>query len=212
MFGKVYLRAPSLYSNQMLYLSSRTMAWVPRNVPTNSESSIRKLKNKKIKFGRITRFFDTFDVHDRPPPAGIYRGGLIETDFTGLDDKVKQAYSLNNSSLREMQSARLKAFRHRFGNGAYDTGSSAMQAAALCEKTLSAIRHLQENYKDSKAAVNLQKSLVRRRRALIYLKCNDFQKYAELMHYYKVKDVVSGLHKKHFHLGYVHRNGDPNKK
>ena len=104
-----------------------------------------------------------------------------------------------------MQKARLEAFKHRFGNGIYDTGSAGMQAAALCEKTLSAIRHMQQNHNDSYGVQRLINLLVKRRRALIYLKRKDFQKYTELIHYYKVKDVVTGLHKSHFHLKNIHR-------
>ena len=108
------------------------MAHVPRPVPTNDHTYMQRILNKKrAKYGKVKRFYDFHDQHDRPPPAGIYRGGLIETDFTGLDDRVKQAYSLNNASVKEIQKARLEAFKHRFGNGLHDTGSAGMTAATL---------------------------------------------------------------------------------
>ena len=108
-----------------------------------------------------------------------------------------------------MQKARLEAFRHRFGNGLYDTGCAAMHAATFCEKTISAIKHMQENNHDIKGVRRLIDLLERRKRALVYLKCKDFQRYTEIIHYYKVKDVITGLHKKHFHLGDIHRKMGP---
>ena len=206
MFAQVYIKVPSLYSSQLLYMSQRSFAKVARPVPTNAHSYIERIKNKKrARYGKVKRFYDFHNAKSREPPAGIYRGGLIETDFIGLDNKVRQAFSLNNASTGELQKARLEAFKHRFGNGIYDTGSAGMQAASLCEKTLSAVRHMQENHHDSYGVARLIDLLVRRRRALIYLKRKDFQKYTEMIHYYKVKDVVTGLHKSHFHLRNIHR-------
>ena len=132
MFGKIYFKAPSLYSNQLLHLSKCTFARVPRPVGTNDQAIVERIKRKKMaKYGKVRRFWDLETASERPPPTGVYRHGLIETDFYGLDDKVKQAYSLNNTSPKEMQQARLEACKHRFGNGLYDTGSNAMQAAVF---------------------------------------------------------------------------------
>mmetsp|Transcript_31406 Transcript_31406/g.27750 ORF Transcript_31406/g.27750 Transcript_31406/m.27750 type:complete len:217 (-) Transcript_31406:33-683(-) len=206
MLTKLYLKSPSFYSNQLLFLSNRNFAHVVRPVPGNNHSYIEKIKNKKrARFGQVKRFYDFHGNTDRAPPTGIYRGGLIETDFTGLDDRVRQAFSLNNGSLREIKQARLEAFKHRFGNGIHDTGSAAMQAATFCERTLNCVRHMQTNRGDAKATIRLCDLLVQRRKALVYLKRKDFQKYTEMVHYYKVKDAVVGLHKSHFHLKNIHR-------
>ncbi len=179
---------------------------MPRPVPTNSHSYVERVKNRRRKkYGTVKRFYDFHDGVEKTPPTGIYRGGLVDTDFTGLDNKVKQAFSLNNASTPEIQKARLEAFKHRFGNGIYDTGSAAMQAATFCEKTLSAIRHVQGNNNDSYAVQRLVHLLVRRRKALEYLKSKDFSKYSEMIHYYKVKDVASGMHKGNFHVKHANR-------
>lgn len=128
----MYLKSPSVCSYNLLYLSRCSFAHVPRPIGPNDQTIIDRLKNKKIKkYGKITRFWDHHRSTERPPPEGIYRNGMIETDFYGLDDKVKQAFSLNNASPTELQQARLEACKHRFGNGIYDTGSSAMQAAVF---------------------------------------------------------------------------------
>lgn len=105
----------------------------------------------------------------------------------------------NTASIGELQKARFEAFKHRFGNGIYDTGSAAMQAAVFCEKTISCIRHVQGNNNDSYAVQRLAHLLLKRRKALEYLKKKDFSKYSEIVHYYRVKDVVKGMHKGHFH-------------
>ena len=206
MLGKLYFKVPSFYWNQLLFLSKWSFAHVPRPVGNNDESIIQRIKNKKLaKYGKVRRFWDFQSSAERPPPTGIYRGGMIETDFIGLDDRVKQAYSLNNASPKEMQKARLEVCKHRFGNGKDDTGSAGMQAAVFCEKTIGAVKHLQSNHKDSRAIRAFLKLMVRRRRALLYLKIHNFQKYAQLIHYYGIKDISTGLHKKHFHWGQIVR-------
>ena len=171
MLGKVYLKAPTYYGNQLLFFSKFSFGHVPRPVGINDETIIQRIKNKKLaKYGKIRRFFDNYSTAERTPPTGIYRGGMIDSDFVGLDDRVKQAYSLNNASPREMQTARFEACKHRFGHGMYDTGSPAMQASIFCEKTISTVKHLQSNHKDTECMRSFLKLMVRRRRALLYLK------------------------------------------
>ena len=185
MLGKLYLRLN--YTNPLFIYPQRTFARVPRAVGPNDADIIRKLKNKKIeKFNRAKRFWDIHSTAQRPMPAGIYKDGTFETNF-------------NNYSQKEMQSARLEACKHKFGNSLYDTGSAAMQAASLCEKTISMVKHLQKHHKDSNSARRMLRLLSKRRKALVYLKRMDFAKYSQIVYHYGLKDVTVGTHKTHFH-------------
>ena len=184
MLGKLYIRLNHV--NPMVLTQARNFAHVPRAIGPNDGDVVRKLKNKKLaKYGRVQRYWDNYSTAERPMPAGVYKEGVFQTNF-------------NNYSQKEMQRARLEACKHMFGRSLYDTGSAAMQAAALCEKTISLVKHMKDNHKDSNAARHLNTVLARRRTALEYLKRKDFQRYSHLIFHYGVKDVVTGLHKEHF--------------
>ena len=77
----------------------------------------------------------------------------------------------------------------RFGRHEFDVGSSVLQAVAKCDKLISCANHFKKNHKDIGALINMKKLLQQRKKALEYLKRTEFDKYCELLQFYKMKDT-----------------------
>ena len=135
-----------------------------------------------------------------------YRARVTQEEIEHCNDQVKRAMSLNNASKIEIQAARRKfaiekyliKLIPRFGDHELDTGGAGSQAAAFCEMVIDILVHLKDNPKDIAALIRLHKLLVRRKKALCYLKRNNFPTYGEVLRYYGIKDLEEGMHKDHW--------------
>ena len=83
--------------------------------------------------------------------------------------------------------------RDRFGRHEFDTGSPALQAAAKCDQLIQSANHMRKHHNDINGYINFTRTLVQRRKWMLYLKRTNFDKYCELLAFYKMKDLDGGM-------------------
>ena len=86
-----------------------------------------------------------------------YSQGFKEKDLRKNSAQVKQCFSLNNASDKEMYSARFNRIKDMLGKHALDCGNNGIQAAVHCERTITLLDHIRSNHKDVSALIRLQK-------------------------------------------------------
>lgn len=77
----------------------------------------------------------------------------------------------------------------KFGEGAKDTGSPAVQIALLSSRITYLTEHLKENTKDHSSKLGMLKLVGQRRRLMRYLKKEDAQRYANVIKELKIRDT-----------------------
>lgn len=77
----------------------------------------------------------------------------------------------------------------KFGEGANDTGSPAVQIALLSERIAYLTEHLKVNKKDHSSKLGMLKLVGQRRRLMRYLKKSDLQRYANVIKELNLRDT-----------------------
>ncbi len=77
----------------------------------------------------------------------------------------------------------------KFGEGAKDTGSPAVQIALLSERIAYLTDHLKENKKDHASKLGMLKLVGQRRRLMRYLKKSNLQRYAQVIKELNIRDT-----------------------
>ena len=104
---------------------------------------IRIMKKHPQKYGRVKKAWDTERIVDKHEVDHLktYRYLLTKEHMEGINDKVKHAFNLENSDLKEIDQARMQALVRKYGKHYRDTGGKAVQAAVLCERTINMMNH-----------------------------------------------------------------------
>ena len=85
--------------------------------------SYRQEKRALRKYGMKLHFYDSIPVVQRQLPKDQFRAGLSAADLAPYPNEVKQAFSLNNASIGEIQNARYRQIRNIFGKHELDSGN-----------------------------------------------------------------------------------------
>ncbi len=116
----------------------------------------------------------------------------------GHSDQIKDALSLNYGNVAEIKRARMEFCKDRFGRHEFDNGGTpALKAAAICDHMIQCANHMRKHPKDISGYVGLARLLKKRRDALLYVKRTEFDKYCDLLSFYKLKDIEDGMHYSH---------------
>mmetsp|Transcript_15839 Transcript_15839/g.19943 ORF Transcript_15839/g.19943 Transcript_15839/m.19943 type:complete len:93 (-) Transcript_15839:380-658(-) len=76
---------------------------------------IRQERKEKQKHGMKRHFYDREILDKLETPSNHFRAGMTEKDLKGRSDQVRQCFSLNNGSDREMYSAKYLKIKDMLG-------------------------------------------------------------------------------------------------
>ncbi|OMJ80610.1 hypothetical protein SteCoe_19094 [Stentor coeruleus] len=129
----------------------------------------------------------------RPLPYGHRQ--FLDDVFDLANDQVKQAYSIENATPREIKFARKMELVKRWGKDEKDFGHPAVQVGAMTEDIMFLANHVRNNNLDTLAYLNLRKSLDKRRKALQYLARYDYHAYEDVCNYLGINKLNYHQHK-----------------
>jgi small subunit ribosomal protein S15 len=112
---------------------------------------------------------------------------------TEMSEAVRRVLSLDNASRAELVQARvaraIEAFQERRG----DTGSSAVQVAALTVRIEALKEHMAKHRKDNSSKRGLDALNNKRRKILKYMKRKDFEAFRDTVRLLNLDNIVKSL-------------------
>ena len=125
-----------------------------------------------------------------PPWYGNVFGVPADTE---MSEAVRRVLSLDNASRAELVQARvaraIEAFQERRG----DTGSSAVQVAALTVRIEALKEHMAKHRKDNSSKRGLDALNNKRRKILKYMKRKDFEAFRDTVRLLNLDNIVKSL-------------------